>query len=416
MQRHRILISSGIFPNRILGNRGIYNLKQAIALRSAGCEVKVVAPVPFIPRFLKVRQYAWQAAVPREDDVAGFRVTYPRYFVTPKVLRSLHGFFLFLSVVLRYRRIVSRFKPDVIYGFFAYPYGFANAMMGRLFGVPVVTYCRGSDIHSIARNRLQGRLIAWSLRLADRVLSVSEALKKDVVALGVDPDHVTVVHNGIEPDRFTSVDRESARRQLSLPADGALAVCVSRLSGEKGIDVLIDSIAYVKTPNFMLVLVGDGPQRAMLEERARSLGVAGRVLFAGDRPHDEVPLWVSAANLSVLGSRKEGYPNAVVESLACGRPVVATDVGGVREILTSERLGLLVAPEDAEAFGAAVEDALGRPWDTAAIEAVGKSRDWAAVARDVLNEFDSIIKNPVTDRSVRDGAAETEAGSPREAS
>lgn len=416
MQRLRILISSGIFPNRILGNRGIYNLKQASALRLAGCEVKIVAPVPYIPGFIKVRSYAWQAAVPKQDDVGGFRVLYPRYFVTPKVLRSLHGFFLFVSVVFRYRRIVTRFKPDVIYGFFAYPYGFANALMGKLFGVPVVTYCRGSDIHSIAKNRLQGRLIAWSLRMADHVFSVSGALKEDVVALGVDPDHVTVVHNGIEPERFTGGDRKSVRQRLSLPADGALAVCVSRLSAEKGIDVLIDAVAHVRTPGFLLVVVGDGPQRGMLEERARMLGVADRVLFAGDRPHDEVPQWVSAGDLCVLSSRKEGYPNAVVEALACGRPVVATDVGGVREILTSENLGLMVEPENPEAFGAAVDDALGRVWDTQAIETAGKARDWNAVARDVLGKFESILNRPVTERAVPDGAAESDAGRPREAS
>jgi teichuronic acid biosynthesis glycosyltransferase TuaC len=394
MQPLRVLISSGIFPNRILGNRGIYNLKQAQALRRAGCEVRVVAPVPYFPKFLRSRAYAWQASVPAEDDVAGFRVEYPRYFVTPKVLRSFHGFFLFLSVVFRYRRIVSQFRPDVIYGFFAYPYGFANALMGKVFGIPVVTYCRGSDIHSIAQNRMQGRLIAWSLRLADRVFSVSGALKRDVVALGVDPDHISVIFNGIEPDRFTPIGIEEARGRLSLDAGGRLAVCVSRLSAEKGIDVLVEAAARVKTPGFRLVLVGGGPQRAQLEDQAGRLDIGDRVVFAGDQPHDDIPVWVAAGDVFVLGSRKEGYPNAVVEALACGRPVVATRVGGVPEIVTSDALGLVVDPEDPEALASAIDEALGRDWNSAAIAAVGKARDWDTVARDVLYEFDSLLKRP----------------------
>jgi glycosyltransferase involved in cell wall biosynthesis len=413
MQPLRVLISSGIFPNRVLRNRGIYNLKQAEALRRAGCEVKVVAPVPYFPRFLRTRAYAWQASVPREDDVAGFRVEYPRYFVTPKVLRSFHGFFLFLSVVFRYRRIVSQFRPDVIYGFFAYPYGFANALMGRVLGVPVVTYCRGSDIHSIAQNKLQGRLIGWSLRLADRVFSVSGALKRDVTALGVDPDHVSVIFNGIEPDRFTPMSIEDARGRVSLDAGGRLAVCVSRLSAEKGIDVLVDAAARVRTPGFRLVLVGDGPLRALLEEQARRLGIEDRVVFAGDQPHDEVPGWVAAGDVFVLGSRKEGYPNAVVEALACGRPVVAPRVGGVPEIVTSDVLGVVVDPEDPQALAEAIDEAMGRDWDNAAIEAAGKARDWDAVARDVLFEFELLLKRPSPGGAA---SAEPGAGCTREVS
>ena len=267
-------------------------------------------------------------------------------------------------------------------------------LMGKVFGIPVVTYCRGSDIHSIAQNRLQGRLIAWSLRLADRVFSVSGALKRDVVALGVDPDHVSVIFNGIEPDRFTPMSIEEARGRLSLDAGVRLAVCVSRLSAEKGIDVLVEAAARVKTPDFRLVLVGDGPMRAQLEDQAQSLGIEDRVVFAGDQPHDDVPVWVAAGDVFVLGSRKEGYPNAVVESLACGRPVVATRVGGVPEIITSDALGLVVDPEDPEALAAALDEALGRVWDSAAIEAAGKARDWDSVARDVLCEFDSLLKRP----------------------
>ena len=385
----RILVSSGIFPNRVLTNRGIYNLKAATAL-ARYCDVRVVAPVPYFPAALRTPRYAWYAQVPRQDEVGGFAVEYPRYFVTPKVGRSLHGVFLYLSLRSFYRDVIRRFAPDVILGYFAYPYGFANVLFGRAAGVPVVTFCRGSDIHSIARKRSQSRVIAWALRRSAKVFAVSRALKAEVVELGVDADHVVVIPNGIEAERFTHTGRETARARVGLPAAGRVVVCVSRLSAEKGIDVLIDAVAHLQTRNVRVVIVGDGPDETALVERARQAGVSDRVVFAGSRPHDEVPLWIAAADVAVLSSRKEGYPNAVVEYLACGRPVVATRVGGVPEILTSRDLGAMVDPEDPRALAQAVDGALARTWDEDAIARAGRARDWDAVAREMLSEFERI--------------------------
>lgn len=389
-RRLRILVSSGIFPNRVLTNRGIYNLKAATAL-ARYCDVRVVAPVAYFPSMVRAPRYAWCAQVPRRDDIGGFSVEYPRYFVTPKVGRSLHGVMLYLSVRSFYREFMRRFSPDVVLGYFAYPYGFANVLWGRAAGVPVVTFCRGSDIHSIAQKRSQARLIAWALRRSAKVFAVSQSLKADVVALGVDPDHVVVIPNGIELERFTRVGRAAARARVGLPTEGRVVVCVSRLSHEKGVDVLIDAVARLQTRDVRVIVVGDGPEETSLVDRAQAAGVADRVVFAGSRPHDEVPLWISAADVAVLSSRKEGYPNAVVEYLACGRPVVATRVGGVPEILTSRELGTMVEPENAIALAAGIDEALARTWDEEAIARAGRARDWDAVAREMLAEFERIV-------------------------
>lgn len=399
-RRLRVLISSGIFPNRALVNRGIYNLKAATAL-ARYCDVRVVAPIPYLPSFLRAPGYEWYASVPRRDDIGGFAVEYPRYFVTPKVGRNLHGLFLYWSVRRHYKEVVRRFAPDVILGYFAYPYGFANVLLGREAGIPVVTFCRGSDIHSIAAKPSQARPIAWALRRSAKVFAVSESLKNDVVSLGVDPSHVVVIPNGIEVERFARVGRGEARARVGLPAEGRVVVCVSRLSREKGVDVLIDAAREMTTRDVRVVIVGDGPDEVSLKERAQRAGVADRVLFAGARAHDEVPAWIAAADVAVLSSRKEGYPNALVEYLACGRPAVATRVGGVPEILTSRELGIMVAPEDPRALARALDEALARTWDEEAIARAGRARDWDAVARDLLRELERV--------AARTGAQESRA-------
>jgi glycosyltransferase involved in cell wall biosynthesis len=353
--------------------------------------VRVVAPVPYFPRFARLPKYEWCARVPRRDTIAGFDVQYPRYFVTPKVGRSLHGMLLYGSVRSTYRAIVRAFAPDVILGYFAYPYGFANVLIGAAAHVPVVTFCRGSDIHSIARKRSQARIIAWTLKRSAKVFAVSEALKSDVVALGVDPAHVVVIPNGIEVERFARVPRETARARVGLAPEGPVVVCVSRLSHEKGIDVLIDAVSHMTMRSARVVIVGDGPEEASLKTRAREAGVGERVVFAGARPHDEIPLWIAAGDVGVLSSRKEGYPNALVEYLACGRPAVAAAVGGVPEILTSRELGIMVEPGDPRALASALDEALTRTWDENHIACAGRARDWDAVARDMLREFERIV-------------------------
>ncbi len=386
----RVLVSSGIFPNRALVNRGIYNLKAATAL-AASCDVRVVAPVPYLPRLVRARGYEWYAQVPRRDRVGVFEVDYPRYFVTPKVGRGLHGWLLYASVRGTYRKIVREFRPDLILGYFAYPYGFANVLLGRDAGIPVFTFCRGSDIHSIAQNPSHARAIASALNRSAKVFAVSEALKADIVRLGVATSHVVVIPNGIELERFPLRARASARAMTGLAPDGRYVVCVSRLSHEKGVDILIDAAARMTTRDARIVIVGDGPDEAFLKERAQRAGVLDRIVFAGARPHDEIPAWISSADVAVLSSRKEGYPNALVEYLACGRPAVATRVGGVPEILTSELLGIMVVPEDPGALAQALDHALARTWDEDHIARAGRARTWQAVAGDMMREFDIVV-------------------------
>jgi glycosyltransferase involved in cell wall biosynthesis len=155
--------------------------------------------------------------------------------------------------------------------------------------------------------------------------------------------------------------------------------------------VLVDAVAQLQTRDVRVVIVGDGPDETALVARAQSARVSDRVVFAGSRPHDEVPLWIAAGDVAVLSSRKEGYPNAVVEYLACGRPVVATRVGGVPEILTSRDLGTMVDPENPRALAEGIDAALARSWDEEAIARAGRARDWDTVAREMLAEFERIV-------------------------
>jgi glycosyltransferase involved in cell wall biosynthesis len=175
------------------------------------------------------------------------------------------------------------------------------------------------------------------------------------------------------------------RSRLGIDGEARVVTCVSRLSHEKGIDVLLRAAAKMHERAAQFFIVGDGPRRGDLVELARELGVEERVTFVGMKPHEEVPLWIAAGDVLALPSRIEGHPNAVLEALACGRPVVGTRVGGVAEAIRSEAVGMLVESESPEGMARALDEALAREWDTEAIAAVGGARTWDHVAGELLD-------------------------------
>jgi glycosyltransferase involved in cell wall biosynthesis len=250
-----------------------------------------------------------------------------------------------------------------------------------LFRLPVVISCRGGDVHFMTAPRLQGWLIARSLRACQRVFVVSEEMRARVLGLGVDPARVDVVSNGVNAGVFFPRDRARAREELGIPEGAPVVVCVSRLSAEKGIDVLVDAAAKLGVPGARVYVVGDGVMRGALEKRATAAGLGDVITFAGTRPHAEIPVWLAAADVATLASRSEGMPNAVLEALACGRFVVASDVGGVGELITDAEAGSLVPPGDAAALAGALRAALATPHHPERIAAGVKTRTWDAVGR-----------------------------------
>lgn len=389
----RVLVSTGIFPNRSDPTRGVYVFRQVAALARRD-RVEVVAPVPFIPRFARSSRYRPFASVPHTDNLDGVDVRYPRYVVIPRVMRFLHGYFVYACTFVSHARVVRSFDPGVVLSFFAYPYGFAAVLLAGTFGRPVVVSCRGSDINHLARAGLRRRLIGWALRRCRFVVAVSRALADEIARLGVDPARIRVVPNGIDAERFRTTDAATARAGLGLAPAGRLVVCVSRLSPEKGIDLLLDALALVQSADLRAVVVGDGPERErLLAQRAR-LGLADRVEFAGRRDHEEIPAWMAAADVVVLSSRTEGYPNVLVEALACGRPVVATRVGGVPDIVTDDTLGIMVDPADPAALARGIERALATRWDAARLAGAAHARTWDHVAGELHDLLDAAVPRP----------------------
>jgi glycosyltransferase involved in cell wall biosynthesis len=386
----RVLILTKIFPNRAEPRSSPFNRQQFAAL-SKLCDVQVLATIPWFPgarHFAKWSRAGRLLDVPEADVIDGVTVRHPRFVFVPKVGHAIAGPLYTLSLAsaaLKYGGNV-----DVVVGSWAYPDGFAAVALSRLLGVPAVVKLHGSDINVVADLPGPKQLVGWALSRADRVVAVSKPLAERAVALGAEPSRVDIVKNGVDRSRFHPRDREAARRTLGI-GSGPVALYVGNVEPHKGaLDLLHAFVARTGSePSARLYVVGDGSAMAECRKVAETSGAP--VTFVGARPHDEIPTWLAAADVLVLPSWNEGTPNVVLEALACGRRVVATAVGGVPDVVTSDAAGVLVPPKNPAALRQAITDALATPYDPANVVAESATPDWSESAQALLDSLSRAV-------------------------
>jgi len=303
-----------------------------------------------------------------------------------------HGMLMYLGSLGLARCLHDEKRFDCLDAHFVYPDGFAAVRVGRRLGLPVIVSARGTDINLYPSFRLIRGMLRWTMLNAAGAIAVSADLKSKMIALGIPETKVKVIPNGIDPERFQPLDAKSARHQLGLPEEGAIAVSAGYLIESKGHHLLIAAVAKLleRFPKLRLYVIGDGVYRTRLEELVREKQLQERVFLMGNRPNQELSLWFNAADVSCLISSSEGWPNAVSEALACGSPVLATRAGGIPEIITSSELGMFVEP-NVDSIAAGLEQALTKRWDREEIARHSRSRSWDAVATEVEAFLQSTI-------------------------
>ena len=319
----------------------------------------------------------------RLDGVDVEPFTYP---AVPGLSRALNG--IVASRVLERR--LRRFDPDLVLAYWVYPDGDAARRAARRLGRPCVIGALGSDIH--VRAGLTALMTRHTIRHVDALLTVSRTMRRAAIArFGAEPAKVHTIVNGFDAAVFRPRPQRLLRTQLGIAADARLIIYVGRLVEAKGMRELLAAFRRLATddPCMQLALVGDGVMHEELARMVRADGLESRVLIPGGLEPAQVADWIGAADLLTLPSWSEGYPNVVVEALACGRPVVATDVGGTHEIIHADS-GILVPPRDAGALHEALQRALARSWDHAAI-AASMQRTWIDVARDTLAVCEQVL-------------------------
>jgi glycosyltransferase involved in cell wall biosynthesis len=394
----RILTFTTLYPNLLQPQHGIFvetRLRKLVASGVAGA--RVVAPGPWFP-FASARfgRYAEFARIPREETRHGLHVEHPRYPVFPRIGMSAAPLALCAAVLpLLRRQIRDGHDFDLIDAHYFYPDGIGAVLLGRALDRPVIVTARGSDLNVIAQHAVPRRWIRWAARHADGLVAVSSGLKRRLVELGIGADRVRVLRNGVDLVLFHPRDREAARATLGLTRPSVLAV--GNLVALKRHWLMLEAIRHL--PQVELVIVGEGPERTRIENLARERKVADRVRLLGRVPQDRLPEIYSAADLLLLVSTHEGWPNVLLESMACGTAVVVSPMDGIADIVGTADAGRILADVSPNGLAVAIRELLAAPPSRAATRLYAEQFDWQSTTDGQLALFLEILERRSKARS-----------------
>jgi len=379
----KVLLITNLFPSPSDPERGVFTLQLAKELNKK-CELTVVCPLPWFPRlsFLKrFKKWYQMAEVPEQYEMDGISVYSPKYLLIPKVSESLHSLFMAIGIKSFVKKLHAQKNFDVINSQWLYPDGVASEVLAEKLKLPHLTTGLGCDINDDLNHDSKAPKILSMLDAVEGVTVVSSRLKDELVKHKVEPGKIKVILNGVDYDRFKFLDRQDCRKKLKLNDDDQIILYVGRLSDEKCVYSLIEGFSKIsKTDSpLKLMLVGDGPEYDHLKQLAESLHISERVIFVGKVAHGDINQWFCAADVFCLPSKREGCPNVVLESLASGCPVVASDVGALPD-LVSKTSGLLFKAEDVDDVADKLSLALSMDWDRSEIRQSMEKCTWSQAA------------------------------------
>lgn len=396
----RVLVVSSIFPSHVLPGYGIFVKERLKAVaRFRAHELRVVSPVPYFPCLPITTRWSHWARFPREESIDGLPVVRPRYFMLPKLGGYVEADLMYRPALRAVNKLrASGFRFDLIDAHFIYPNGVVGSYLAEKFDVPLIITGRGEDILRFPQLPIMGRKIRKAIQRADHFIALSREIAQAFERLGAPHDRITVIPNGVDCQKFHPIPQEIARARLGLPSDRRIILSVGNRQELKGFHLLIEALSTIRQtiPDAMLVIVGGRPpygadHTPVIERTIREHGLEQHVRLVGSRPHDELPRWYNAADVFVLLSSREGSPNVLMEALACGTPAVATPVGGIPDILSDQRLGLLLAERSARSAAEGIIQLAHHPLNREVIREAMLQFDWQIVARKLTSILDQII-------------------------
>jgi len=385
----KIAVVTAHYPSSAEPTRG-RPAYQTLRVLSRQCEVEVFYPHAAYPPLLKPKSRTYDS-LDHAYTLPGVTAHYYDYPVLPMISRPFNGWVAGRALLPH----VKRFHPDLIFSYCLYPDGYAGLTIAKALSVPFAAMGVGSDVHSI-HDRFSLQHTKTLLREADLLLAISGDLRNRMISLGADPAKTRTVISGSDPEVFHVRDRGEARAQLHIDPSTEAVVFIGRMDLRKGLRELVEAASSIKPqrPNLHVYLVGDGPDTPLIESAIAAHNAGEFIHLLPGCTFDQVAIWMAASDLVTLPSYMEGCPNVVLEALACGRPVVATNVGGIPELM-SNACGRLVPPRDPQSLAKALSSTLDSTWDPSSI-ASHWGRSWTVVADELLSALQTILPTAQT--------------------
>lgn len=401
-----VVVFSSLFPSSVQPGAGLF-VRERMFRVGALLPLAVIAPQPWFPLQGLLRRWrpGFRPGAPAHEQQSGHDVWFPRFLSAPGAFKRLDGFFMACAAWPRLRRLKQAGRLDLIDAHFGYPDGYAATLLGRWLDVPVTVTLRGTESRH-ANDLVLKPLLAAALGRASEVFAVSRSLRDIALGLGVAPGKTRVIGNGVDLRRFSPAPRADARRALGLPADAPVIVSVGGLVERKGFHRVIELLPALREayPGLVYLVVGgpspEGDLTEALKRQVAEAGLEGAVRFLGPLAPDRVREPLSAADVFVLATRNEGWANVFLEAMACGLPVVTTDVGGNAEVVSAPELGIVVPFGDAPRLHEAIARALSTAWDREAIRHYAEANTWDRRVDEIVARFRSLHARTGRDHGV----------------
>lgn len=384
----RVLTFTSLYPNSHEPRRGIFvKSRMTYFDQIAGTARKVIAPVQYFPLLGLNPQSRFHGynQVPKEEIQDDIPVYHPRYMTLP----GTHIINAAKAMASAAEKIIPAIYPadetfDLIDGHYLYPDGIAAYKLAKKYDKPLILTARGSDVNFWLEQPTHRRDILAALAYASTIICVSAALKDRLIQHGIPESKITVIMNG--------VDRTIFKAAAQTKSGGEYLLSVGNLVPLKGHEYILRAFAQLsdelsgQLPEEKLMIIGSGALAGSLQQLTRQLNIADKVTFLPDIAHEQLPGYYQKAKGTILMSSMEGMPNVVLESLACGTPVIAANVGGIPEVVTKDN-GILLPERTTEALTAALTSALQCKWDRRQIAADMAYLDWQETARKLHHCF-----------------------------
>jgi len=387
--RLKIVTFTTLFPNAQQPTHGVFVENRLRHLVETGAvNARVVAPVPWFPSSASIfGRYATVAKVVPREMRSNLCIEHPKYLILPKIGMNFVPSWLVSASFPVLKRLQAEEDFDLIDAHYFYPDGVAAVELGRRLNKPVVITARGTDVNFIPRYPGPRRMIIAAANAAAGIVAVSQAIKDAIVDLGIPAGKITVLRNGVDLKLFHPGGRTEAREHLKLQERVLLSV--GHLIERKGHNFPIEALPSL--PGFTLVVAGAGPERNGLESLAKRLNVQDRVRFLGSVSHHELQKVYAAADALILASSREGWPNVLLEAMACGTPVVATPIWGNPEVVAQPEAGVLMKDRTAEAVAEGVRRLFRNLPDREATRRYAEDYSWDDTSEGQIRLFDEII-------------------------
>lgn len=387
----KILIISHLFNNNIEQQKAPF-VSDQVKWLSELVELKVIAPILWYPFSRYSKRWGKLMDIKKRELHGNVEVSHPRYLAIPiRISATIAAFFYSLSVGVNILQIREKFEFDIIHAHFAYPDGITSVVMGKIFHTPVILTVHGSDINEYLKIRELRFIITYILNNVKHVIAVSESLKQKIIEMGIDENKITVIPNGYDPKLFKIIDQNYSRTKLNLPHNKKILLFIGTLTEIKGLNYLIkamkDVIQYEK--NVLLIIVGEGYEKEQYKLLTKNNNLEDYIEFVGSKKHSEIPLWLNACDLFVLPSINEGFGVVLIEAAACGKPVVASNVGGIPEA-SNPIARKLIPPKDSKELAKSILEMLNSEFDPVKIIAMNEKFKYDLITKNLIGIYETV--------------------------